>query len=504
MPMLMKSAVASGHERVTEAACEILQAGGNAFDAAIAGGFAAAVAEPALTSLGGGGFLLARTAEGATTLFDFFVDTPGRGLAGSALEPHFVPVTVRFPASEQVFNAGLGSAAVPGNLRGYLHVHRRLGRLPLKDVLTPATQLAREGLALNGHQSYFLDLLRPIMTLTPAGCELFQPDERYLTAGDRFANPGMAAFLDILPSEGEREFYQGAIARRIVEDMQAGQGLITLDDLATYQVIERKPLTTAYRDYQLLTNPPPSFGGTLVALSLQLLEAQDIGTLDFGSARHLCFLAAVMQEVDRLRAQGYLTSAEFDTDKLLTGHQRALRTASSGTTQLSVCDTEGNVASMTTSNGEGSGYIVPGTGIMLNNMLGEDDLHPDGFHAASPGVRVASMMAPSLLLHGDRVQLVLGSGGSKRIRTALLQVLSHVIDFGMAIEEAIGRPRLHWDGQCLQVEPAVQEQALAALEARWPLNRWPVQDVYFGGVNAVAPTGAAGADARRGGNARVL
>ncbi|NJN46837.1 MAG: hypothetical protein HC808_10595 [Candidatus Competibacteraceae bacterium] len=314
----------------------------------------------------------------------------------------------------------------------------------------------------------------------------------------------MAAFFEILPSDGEREFYEGAIARRIVEDMQVGQGLITLEDLSTYQVIERAPLKMAYRDFLLLTNPSPSFGGALVALSLQLLEAQDIGALEFGSAQHLCFLAAVMQEVDELRAQGYLTTAEFDSDKLAEGHQRVLRTASGGTTQLSVCDAEGNVASMTTSNGEGSGYIVPSTGVMLNNMLGEDDLHPHGFHATSPGVRVASMMAPSILLHDDRVQLVLGSGGSKRIRTALLQVLSHVIDFGTGIEDAIKKPRLHWDGQCLQIEPAVQEQALAALEARWPLNRWPVQDVYFGGVNAVAPVGVAGADARRGGNARVL
>jgi len=504
MSMLMKPAVASGHERVTAAACEILESGGNAFDAAIAGGFAAAVAEPALTGLGGGGFLLARTADSETMLFDFFVDTPGRGLAKGALEPHFVPVTVRFPASEQVFNAGLGSAAVPGNLRGYLHAHRRLGRLPLKEVLAPAIQLAREGLILSAHQGYFLDLLQPIMTLTPAGRELFQPDGHYLESGDRFANPGLAAFFEILPSDGEREFYEGAIARRIVEDMQAGQGLITLDDLAAYQVIERKPLSVAYRDYRLLTNPLPSFGGALVTLSLKLLEAQNISALEFGSAEHLCFLVAVMQEVDELRAQGYLTTTEFTSDKLFEGHQRVLRTASGGTTQLSVCDAEGNVASMTTSNGEGSGYIVPGTGIMLNNMLGEDDLHPDGFHAASPGVRVASMMAPSILLHGDRVQLVLGSGGSKRIRTALLQVLSHVVDFSMGIEDAIKKPRLHWDGQCLQAEPAFQEQTLAALEARWPLNRWSVQDVYFGGVNAVMPAGIAGADARRGGNARVL
>ena len=146
-----------------------------------------------------------------------------------------------------------------------------------------------------------------------------------------------------------------------------------------------------------------------------------------------------------------------------------MRTAYGGTTQISVCNAAGNVASMTTSNGEGSGYIVPGAGIMLNNMMGEDDLHPDGFHASPPGVRVASMMAPSLLLDGGQVRLVLGSGGSKRIRTAILQVLSHVIDHGLPLQEAVDAPRLHWDGDCLQVEPGFTEMAIAALRQRWPI-----------------------------------
>ena len=173
-----RASVASGHPEVTAAASVILGAGGNAFDAAVAAGFAAAVAEPALTSLGGGGFLLARAASGQTTLFDFFVDTPGRRLPARRLEPHFLPVTVRFPASEQEFNVGLGSVATPGALRGYLHVHRRLGRLPLAEVLAPAARLAREGLPITAKQAYFLDLLTPIMTLTTAGRALYQPEGR--------------------------------------------------------------------------------------------------------------------------------------------------------------------------------------------------------------------------------------------------------------------------------------------------------------------------------------
>jgi len=498
-----KAGVASGHPCVTQVACEILCAGGNAFDAAVAAGFAATVVEPALTSLGGGGFLLARTAQGQATLFDFFVDNPGLGLGAAVLEPHFLPITVRFPGSDQTFNTGLGSAAVPGTLRGLLYVHRRLGRLPLAQVLAPAIHLARNGTRLNAFQAYVLNLLYPIMTLTPAGCALFAPNGHYLREGDRFANLQLAVFLETLSQQGERDFYEGEIARRMAEDMAQGQGLLTAADLAAYRVIEREPLSVAYRDCQLLTNPPPSFGGGLIALSLQLLEASQVGALDFGSANHLALLVSIMIEVDRRRAQGYLVPNDLSGAEVAASVAR-IRTASGGTTHVSVCDADGNAASMTTSNGEGSGYIVPGTGIMLNNMLGEDDLHPQGFHVSAPGVRVASMMSPSLLLRDNRVQLVLGSGGSKRIRTALLQVISNVIDFTMALQDAVVASRIHWDGSCVQVEPGLTTTALAALQQQWAINAWSVKDVYFGGVHAVSPQGESAGDPRRGGSAMTL
>ena len=495
-----RASVASGHPQVTAAAGDILRAGGNAFDAAVAAGFAAAVAEPALTSLGGGGFLLARTARGQATLFDFFVDTPGQGLHASELEPHFLPVTVRFPACEQIFNVGLGSVATPGTLRGYLHVHRRLGRLPLREVLAPAIHLARAGVTINHRQAYFLDLLTPIMTLTAAGRTLFAPAGRYLGEGDVHRNPDLAAFLETLLVDGEREFYEGELARCIAADMHAGGGLLTAADLAACRVIEREPLPVHYRGYRLLTNPLPSFGGSLLALALRLLEAREVAPLGFGSPAHLALLIAVMQEVDRRRAEGYLSPTGLSRAGLAESQER-VRVASGGTTHVSVCDAEGNAASMTTSNGEGSGYFAPDTGIMLNNMMGEDDLHPDGFHVSPPGLRVASMMAPSLLLDRDSVRLALGSGGSKRIRTALLQVISHTVDFGLHPREAVEAPRLHWDGQRVQVEPGFPEAALAALADRWPVNRWAIQDVYFGGVHAAAPGGEGAGDPRRGGHA---
>ena len=491
--------VASGHPATTEAALGVLADGGNAFDAAVAAGFAAAAAEPALTSLGGGGFLLARRADGDARVFDFFVDNPGRGLPTRELEPHFVPVTIRFPGSEQVFNVGFGSVAVPGNLAGFLHVHERLGRLPLERVLAPARVLAREGVEVNERQSYFLSLLEPIMTLTERGRALFAPDGRYAARGQRLANPDLADFLEALPADRGRDFYEGGLARRIAAELHAGQGLLGTEDLAAYRVVERAPLAADYRGHRLLTNPAPSFGGPLIALALRLLA--ELPTQDGlpDAPESALRLVSAMQEVDALRREGCAGPEALDAGRA--GEARArVRSFSRGTTHVSVRDAEGNAASLTTSNGEGSGYVAPGTGIMLNNMLGEDDLHPDGFFAQAPGERVASMMAPSLLLRGDEIRLVLGSGGSKRIRTALLQVLLNVVDHDLSLREAIERPRLHWDGEALQVEPGLPAPALSALAERCPVNEWSTRDVYFGGVHAVGRTEAAG-DPRRGGSA---
>lgn len=480
------AAVAAGDPAVLAAAREVLLAGGNAFDAAVAGGLASALAEPALTSLGGGGFLLAHPAGGRPVLHDFFVDAPGRGRAERLLEPHFVPVTVRFPGAEQVFNAGLGSCATPGVLAGLLRVHGRLGRLPLPEVVGPAARLAREGVALTPHQASFIGLLEPIFLQRPEGRRLFAPEGRLLRAGERHRNPELADFLESLPDSAE-DFYRGDIARRIERDMECGDGWITRRDLEAYQVVERAPLAAGLRGWRLLTNPPPSRGGALVALSLLLLGARPEEEPEW------LRLAEVMREVESLRERG--------EDAL------RLREFLRGTTQLSVCDAEGNAASMTTSNGEGSGYFAPGTGIHLNNMMGEDDLHPEGFFRFEPGLRVASMMAPSVLVEGPSrgTRLVaLGSGGSKRIRTALFQAVHRIVSGGGCLREIVEAPRLHFDGEILQVEPGLDEAALAALRERFRVNPWPARDLYFGGVQIASTAGEAAADPRRGGAAEVF
>ena len=494
--------VATGHELTSSAAASVLRDGGNAFDAALAAGFAASVTEPMFTSLGGGGFLLARSADGREVLFDFFTDTPGLGLPDRMLEPHFLPITVHFPASDQVFNIGLGSVAVPGTLAGLLHVHRRLGRLPLREVVAPAARLARDGVVLTEFQAYVIGLLEPINTLMPAGRALYAPQGGRVGVGDRLVNRELASFLEALPDAGGSDFYEGGLAKRIARDMRAGQGLLTEQDLAAYRVAERDPLEIAYRGYRILTNPPPSFGGTLLGHSLFLLGAWGPSRWRWGTGEHLCGLAAVMEEVENLRADGD-PAAPLSRETLEAAVGR-VRRAAGGTTHISVSDADGNAASLTLSNGEGSGYVVPGTGIMLNNMLGEDDLHPQGFHATSPGRRVGSMMSPSLLLHDGKVRLIVGSGGSKRIRTALLQVVSDVVDFGMSVREAVVAPRLHWDGEVMQVEPGFAAAAVEVLGSRWRVNVWTEQNLYFGGVHAVEPAGEAAGDPRRGGHALVV
>lgn len=471
----------------------MLSRGGNAFDAAVAAGFAAAIAEPLLTSLGGGGFLLARTAEGEEILFDFFTDTPGKGLTGRALDPQFLPITIVFPGSEQLFNVGFGSAAVPGVLKGLLHVHSRLGRMELSEVVAPAMRLASEGAVLNTIQAYLLELLTPIVTQTPESRALYQREGRMLQEGELLRNPDLADFLGRLADGGGNAFYEGDIARTIAADMRGGGGIVTEEDLRGYEVIERTPLSVDYRGRHVLTNPPPSFGGSLIALLLSLFDEGP--AVEWGSTAHLSRLAASMRVTNELRSEGIDSPEKVGAANWESVRDRVRSTQ--GTTQTSVSDAEGNVASMTTSNGQGCGYIVPGTGVMLNNMLGEEDLHPHGFHAGTPGERVSSMMSPSVVLEGGHVRLVLGSGGSKRIRTAIAQVIMNMIQFSMPLADAVAAPRMHWDDDRLHIEPGYPNESILALRQNWPVNEWSEQNLYFGGVHAVSPDGEAAADPRR-------
>lgn len=285
--------------------------------------------------------------------------------------------------------------------------------------------------------------------------------------------------------------------------MREGGGCLTREDLAHYRVHERQPIRIPYRDYTLLTAPEPSVGGTLIGLSIGLLEKAGPYLGEWGDGGHLLRTATLMREVEKNRASGVITPENLErfmnNEYPLSDSVDKIRMFSRGTTHISVADKYGNCAAMTFSNGEGSGYFAPGTGVMLNNMMGEDDLHPDGFHSSPPAERVGSMMSPSLLIKDQEIKLVIGSGGSKRIRTSMSQVLSQIVDFGRPLKTAVEAPRLYCDGEVVQVEPGFSEEALSRLKEKEELNIWDRKDVYFGGVHAVIPGKCGAGDSRRGG-----
>lgn len=500
--------VAGGHPATVGAAIEVLRAGGNAYDAAVAAGFAAAVAEPCLSSLGGGGFLLARTASGEEVVFDFFVDTPGRGRDAAA--PVLTPVTLRFGGAGQVFHVGHGSVAVPGCLAGYLHVHRRLGRLELGAVVAPARRLAERGVVLGADQAAVVRLLRPIFSTTEAARACFVPDGRPFGDDDRFTNPALAGFLEAVAEGRAGGFGDAPVASAIERDQTANGGLLTAADLRAYEVVERDPLEVDRADVRLLTNPPPSFGGRLVVRALGLLAAEGPAG-PAGSGPRLVQLARVLATVADEHVTGPAGAPGEEPGDATEGLAAASRVAPpalprsrKGTTHVSVADGDGNLAAMTTSNGSGSGVVLGDTGVFANNIMGEEDLHPRGFHRAPAGVRVGSMMAPTVVLREGEPAIALGSGGSERIRSALTQVIASLLDDGLSLAQAVRAPRIHWDGRSVQVEPGFAAAAVAALRAARPVNVWEVTDLYFGGVNAVDTGGAAAGDHRRGGTTATL
>lgn len=514
--------VAAGHPISAEAAASILRDGGNAFDAAIAALWTACATEPVLASPGGGGFLLAQPARGETTVYDFFVHTP-RARRG---EEEFYPITVDFGVAQQVFHVGRGSVAVPGFVRGLFDVHRDHATLPMTCLVEPAVEAARSGLALTDYQAYLLDVVSPIFRIARDVKEVFacddetapegdEPSPRLKQAGDRYCNGALAKTLEALAVEGDDLFYEGDLAAEIEGLCLDGGGHVTRQDLSSYRVIRREPLERRYRTATLAFNPPPSSGGVLIAFSLELLVRHDLGCLGFGSASHAKRLLEVMAATNRARSEAMVDgvpSHDLLGAELIERYARQVASEPAsrrGTTHVSVIDAEGNAASATVSNGEGCGYMVPGTGFMLNNMLGEEDLNANGLGSWTGDRRMSSMMAPTAVRWDDGSFAVLGSGGSNRIRTAILQVLSNLIDFEMAPEQAVNSPRLHLEGAHLDFEALLSESTLARLRETFPDHTsWPERNMFFGGAHTALRTAAGellgAGDPRRAGVSIVL
>jgi len=516
--------IAAGHPETVRAAAIILEEGGNAFDAVLAAVYASCVAEPVLASLGGGGFLLARPTEedkGNPLLYDFFTQTPKNKISAGELDFH--PIIADFGPATQEFHIGMGSIATPGMVKGLFQIHRDLCTMPMARITEPAVSLARDGFLVNRLQAYMFQIVGPIFMATPASRKIFasrqEPDDP-MGEGETMSNPDFAAVLEALADEGEALFYEGDIARAISDDCRNHGGQLTRQDFQGYRIKKRKPLTVDYRGARLYTNPPPSSGGILIGFALELMKEVDLKPFGFGSADHLQHLAKIMGLTNKARVESgfYDAPDEKAARNLLDANFIAAYKAEvlgrpeclKGTTHISVIDAAGNAAAMTLSNGEGAGYIAPGTGIMLNNMLGEEDINTQGFHQWPADTRPCSMMAPSVVIDGAGRMVALGSGGSNRIRTAILQVLVNLLDYSMSVEEAVAAPRMHFENGLLNIERGFDEGTVGAFGAAFQeIKQWDEKNLFFGGVHAVSFnaqtsefTGAG--DPRRGGDAVVV
>jgi len=506
---------ASGSREVSHTAVEILEAGGNAFDAALGALCTAAIAEPLLVSLGGGGFLLALPTKGKPVIYDFFCQTPGSHRPEKELE--FYPIMADFGSAHQEFHIGMGSIAVPGAVAGIFEAHRDLGRMPIKDIMTPAIELARSGVKVDSFHHYIIRILQPIMKATPAAFSLYESPGNpghLIREGELLCNADAANAFEALTSAGPELFYRGEWAEQLIRDSNELGGQLSLDDLSSYRVERRKPVVFRYRGTRCAINPPPSPGGCLVAFALGLMSDWISEGGNWGSKEHMLNLLRGMRGASLARHK-FSLEAGLDREKMeelldaetIQDWQKSLQLNSlfsRGTTHISVADAAGNIASVTASNGEGCSYILPGTGMMLNNMLGEEDINFGGFHSWQENSRLASMMSPAVAELADGTRYALGSGGSNRIRSAITQVLVNLLDFGMSLDEAVAAPRVHLEGDMLSIESGFSGEALQALETSAPRTHlWPEKNLFFGGVHAVSVTPgghfSGAGDPRRGG-----
>ena len=515
----MRGAVAAGHPLTAEAGAQVLAEGGNAVDACIAAAFVSWVTESPLTGPGAGGFMLIHRGSDATTrVLDHFVTVPGLGLPrGEASPMDEVPVDFS-PESRQMYRIGPSSCAVPGALAGLKEAHRRFGTQPWNVLLEPAIEHARNGVELNQPQGFLHEILDVILRHTDEGRVMYSSDGDRLVAGDLLVMADLARTLEQLAEQGADDFYRGELAHAISDHVRAGGGEITLEDLADYRVIQRRPVKVQFLGHEFESNPPPSTGGVLIGLGLRLLDRLGVAG-EPGSAEAMAQLVEIMREQEAARGgpfarelyRGGLARRLFDDGELDAATRRVrgrLPELQEGTTHISVVDGLGNAASLTASTGSGSGVIVPGTGIQLNNMLGEFDLAVTG-GISRPGLRFTSAMAPSLVLRDSRPRLVVGSAGSLRLRGAILQVIVNVVAHGLGVREAIDRPRVHLATPLVDVEGGNDPAELDRLEALgYELGRWQSRNLFFGGTAGVElledGTLAAAGDPRRGGHGVVV
>jgi gamma-glutamyltranspeptidase/glutathione hydrolase len=459
--------IAAGHPATAEAGFEVLEDGGTAADAAVAASLASCVAETVMTGLAGGGHGLWWDGKEAR-LLDFFVSVPGLGETPREVE--LLDIGVPFGAELVHYAVGIASCAVPGVPGGLHELWSRHGRLPWERLVEPALALARTGVEMPPAHAACVAMLAPVMTMRE-GARIYSPGGSLLEAGDRLQQPGLVAALELLRDEGGRSFYTGSLAEALLELMAERGGLVTRQDLESYETTWTVTDVQNYLGTRILTRTglSPSVGEKLAELP-RLRDASP-------TERALSMARVLV-------ALPYSGEGELLGD----------------TTNLVTADAEGNVCVLTTSLGLGSGDYLPGLDIHLNSMLGEVDLLVDELE---PGQRMASMMAPTLVLEDESPLLAAGAAGGTRLRPALVQVLAGILDECLEPQAAVDRGRLHSTGQLVHVEPGFPEEAVAALEAEYDVRRWSAVHHYFGGVSLISRSGGA-ADPRRSGSARAL
>lgn len=524
----MSGVIAAGSKATAVAGATILQTGGNAVDAAVAAAFASFIGEIGVVHMGGSGFAqIFNPQQQQSVAYDFFSNTPGlNGTLPDQLD--FAKVVVDFGATTQDFYLGRASVAVPGNIVGLCQMAQDHGRLPLATLLQPAIDLARNGFPLEPFQADTCALLAPLYTYSDGIRHIFTRHGRIIQPDQTMILPELADTLAQLAAEGQALVRHGRLAQAILQDQRQNGGLLTQTDLETYQVYTSSPIRLPYRNYELLLPPPSSIGGALTAFSLSLLAQFQPADFSYHSTRHLQLLCEVMAATNRARpwweqwledmgspqALALFLSPAFiepfvqEIQTALDGRRPSqLATEADGpnhTSHLSVVDNDGLAVSLTTTAGESAGYVVPGTGYIPNNMMGEEDLHPAGFHSRPPGQRLPTMMTPTIVLQGGQTKLVLGSGGSLRIRSAILQLLNNSLDYAMPLEQAVNQARIHLENGVLQCEFGCSATAVADLaDMGYAVNAWPSRSMYFGGAHSVG-TDANGrwqgvGDNRRGG-----
>ncbi|MFZ5610117.1 MAG: gamma-glutamyltransferase [Pseudomonadota bacterium] len=491
--------VASQEAVASKVGADILAQGGNAVDAAVAVGFALAVTLPRAGNLGGGGFMLVHLAD---TGRDIAIDY--REMAPKAAgRDMFLDAAGEVDNDKARFSHA--AAGVPGTVAGLAHALRQYGTMPLTKVMAPAIALAEQGIVVSYDLAGSLARARERLSASPAArAKFFHPDGSGLRPGETWRQQDLARSLKKVAKDGPQAFYRGAIAKAIAKDMAANGGLVTLEDLAAYRVIERPVLTGVYRGYRIVTMPPPSSGGVHLIQMLNVLEGDDLKALGVGSADYIHLLAATMKQAYADRSK-YLGDPDFFdvpvaalTDK---AYARAIRAGidmararpsheiapaarlpfeSNETTHFSVLDRWGNaVANTYTLNfSYGSGRVAAGTGILLNNEM--DDFSakpgaPNGFgliggeaNAIAPGKRPLSSMTPVIVLKDDKPFLLTGSPGGSTIITTVLQMLLNVLDHGMNVAEATATPRIHhqWLPDRLFLEPGISPDTVRLLEGK--------------------------------------